>query len=1484
MGNLLKGKGIAICLSFTILLSVFIFCNVANAADVNVTTFAELKAAIQNDSVNSIHIATNINIEEKLTVSSNKLITSASGKKLTIANEDVESMFVVNNGKNLTINNTVLDGADLGRHIIANHDSTIELNGCTLINGSTDKFKKKIESGTNKQNYSGGSILALSANINIDNTVFENNSTKKETPKQEITSTLDLILAPHGGAIMSSGSIINIKGSKFIKNHTGMIEGGYGVNGEGGAIKLENNSILNINDESVIDKNTTLFDGNYLGHWSDNGGLQGGSIEATESVANIYGTSFVITGPFNTGGAIKYEGSKGTIKNSDFKVADNKGAYGVAGGAITSQNSNLDIIESSFATGKGSYVIESGGLIQVVGGGTFNLKKSMLQGSGIGWNATGANKTAKYGGAIVFYDHSSVKALIEDTTINNFTAEISGGGIALNTQIGKGLQNGNIPASSVDLTIRKSNITNNVVYSFSNTAYGGGIYNGAGNKVLIEGGEISSSQYSSTGAGIYNEGSLTVTGTESTGAAHIINNKAYSMAGGILNDGYLKIDNAVLSGNVKGDYSNLNQHVYNTEEKAGANIYAVKDVIITPRAVMDGGDVRVLDGQSAILLTGSLTNRINVSISEKPKSQPADTVNNPVYPLHPKFNEPMERHIGYVVAKGTDNYTPNESDAKFLHYDSKDTSQTISEYDDHKGVGAWDYVLDPDVKNIVLGQRAKMVYHSNGTDTKPAKFETSNDKKEQLYVIYSSSAPWSTPKQMTELTEKPVRNDYMFSGWYYNVASTNEAVAITTNNENGIQNIHQPANVKQHLIDFNNVKFTKQENGNITSIVSPYIINTYAGWIQSIDIPVEKVWVDTKENEKQPVKINLLADGIKVDTITLDGNASDANKNWKGVFEDKAVFNSESKPIKYTVTEDALEGFKTEISPNAKDGLLSTSQLEAQNTGVELGKFIITNTKINKFNLKVNKIWQDEGNIEGFRPDSVNVTLVGKVGNDIVKQSSVSITKTDAWEYTFNDLLLKTDDGKDINYSLTETKVNRYNDPVITPIKFDANDSSKATATITNTRNPELTTVKVNKVWNDAENQDGIRPDSINVLLKNGDNTVSEHVLTKNENWTYTFTNLPKYANGQEIAYTVDETMSSKEYTKMIKGSVVDGFTLTNSYTPKTMDIEVEKIWNDANNQDGKRPASIKVILVADEVDTNKTITISDNGNGVWKASFKSLPVYKNGKKIVYTIREDSQGLDDYVSSVDSYKITNSYTPEKMIISGQKTWNDNNNQDGKRPTSIIVYLMNGDIIVDTVTVRENDNGEWLYSFKEVDKYANGRLINYTVVEKAVPSYTAAYENYNITNTHQIEKINIDIAKIWKDQNDADKLRPESIIVYLFADDENIGEYIISKKDNWSKRIEGLDKYKQGKEIKYTVREQSVKNYDSKVDGDMTEGFIVTNTHKVIPKDPKTTTEKGKPGVDKNIPNTNDESNMNTYLLIMVISLLSIFLLRLKRER
>ena len=287
-------------------------------------------------------------------------------------------------------------------------------------------------------------------------------------------------------------------------------------------------------------------------------------------------------------------------------------------------------------------------------------------------------------------------------------------------------------------------------------------------------------------------------------------------------------------------------------------------------------------------------------------------------------------------------------------------------------------------------------------------------------------------------------------------------------------------------------------------------------------------------------------------------------------------------------------------------------------------------------------------------------------------------------------------------------------------VSADSFDSKGATATITDKK--AVTTVSGTKTWKDNDDQDGKRPESIKVnLLANG-KVVQSKTVKSSDNWKYSFTNLPEFENGKKISYTVTEDAVAG-YT-----STVDGYNVTNNHTPATVKVSGTKTWKDNNNQDGIRPSSITVNLLANgQQVASKTVSASDN----WQYSFDNLAAYANGKKITYTVTENA--VAGYTSTVNGYNVTNNHTPATVKVSGTKTWNDNNNQDGIRPSSITVNLLANGQQVASKTVSASDN--WQYSFDNLAAYANGKKITYTVTEDAVAGYTSTVDGYNITNTH-----------------------------------------------------------------------------------------------------------------------------------------------------
>ena len=507
-----------------------------------------------------------------------------------------------------------------------------------------------------------------------------------------------------------------------------------------------------------------------------------------------------------------------------------------------------------------------------------------------------------------------------------------------------------------------------------------------------------------------------------------------------------------------------------------------------------------------------------------------------------------------------------------------------------------------------------------------------------------------------------------------------------------------------------------------------------------------------------------------------------------------------------------------------------------------------------KTEVSVKKKWDDKNNQDGKRPSSITVKLLAD-GQDTGK--TLELTEANGWAGSFKDLDADKG-GTPIQYTVVEVTVPSYTSEV-------TGDAASG-FTITNSYSPETVDVKATKNWEDANNQDGKRPTKITInLLADGEKVASKEIQAAADGtWTATFEKLAKYKAGKEIKYTVTEEAVA-EY----EATITD-FTITNKYAPKEIDYKVTKVWNDANNQDGKRPESVTVQLYkkvgnADPVAVagkKLTLTAKDKTDAnTWVASFTNLPQYEAGKEITYSIKEVDVPAG-YESSVTGQVVTNNYTPKTVVLSGTKVWKDNNNQDGKRTTSVKVQILKNDKeVVQEIEVSEATG--WKFESKALPKYENGTEIKYTVKEVAVKEYTSTVTTdkdgkYTVTNEYTPVKTSVKGKKIWNDENNKDGIRPASITVKLLADGQDTGKTAVaSEASGWTYEFTELERYKdtKGTEFKYSVVEVPVDGYTSEV-----EGFNITNTHTPEKPTPGKPNEPGKPGQKPQLPNTGEKAS------------------------
>ena len=455
----------------------------------------------------------------------------------------------------------------------------------------------------------------------------------------------------------------------------------------------------------------------------------------------------------------------------------------------------------------------------------------------------------------------------------------------------------------------------------------------------------------------------------------------------------------------------------------------------------------------------------------------------------------------------------------------------------------------------------------------------------------------------------------------------------------------------------------------------------------------------------------------------------------------------------------------------------------------------------------VTKTWSDSDNQDGKRPASIQVQLYAGANT---YGSAVTLNAGNDWTYTWDNLPEK-QDATDVVYTVRETGV---------PIGYTANYITTATGfNIINSYTPEKVDVGGTKTWNDADDRDGKRSTSITVnLLANG-KEIDEKTVTADDDWAYAWTSLPKYSGGTLINYSITED-PVPDY-----GTVVSGYDITNSYTPGETSRTVTKAWEDEDDQDGKRPGSIQVQLYADGTEYGPAITLNETNE--WTHTWNNLPEMQNKETVVYTVRE--MGVPtDYTAgySEDGFAITNSYTPETVDVGGTKTWNDADDQDGKRPGSITVNLLANGTEIDEKTVTTDD--DWAYAWTSLPKYSRGTLISYSITEDPVPNYGTVVTGYDITNSYTPGETSRTVVKVWEDVNDYVNIRPGMIQVQLYANGKAYGDAVtLNVANNWIHTWNNLPERQNGQIIVYTVEEVEVP--ESYVVSYSEDGFVITNT-------------------------------------------------------
>ena len=306
-----------------------------------------------------------------------------------------------------------------------------------------------------------------------------------------------------------------------------------------------------------------------------------------------------------------------------------------------------------------------------------------------------------------------------------------------------------------------------------------------------------------------------------------------------------------------------------------------------------------------------------------------------------------------------------------------------------------------------------------------------------------------------------------------------------------------------------------------------------------------------------------------------------------------------------------------------------------------------------------------------------------------------------------------------------------------------------ATAEITNTYTPEKVQVSGSKNWNDDGNAAGTRPGSITIRLYANGSEIGHKTVTEKDGWSWNWTGLNRYdTDHKEISYTISED-AVDGYT-----SSISGYNVTNTVNkPQVGSVILTKV--DATTGTALAGAVFDLY----RANNTKVGTYTTNAGGVLRVDGLTFGDYYfvetkapegyalESQRAAFTINAATT-----VSAPASVRVTNKPVDEKIGVSATKVWDDENNTDGVRPSSVTFRLFADGVEIGSAQASEA-NG-WTVSFGNLPKTRNGAAISYAVKEDEVGNYyEASYEtglgsdgsyvftvkNYRETDKHYEER-------------------------------------------------------------------------------------------------------------------------------------------------
>ena len=282
----------------------------------------------------------------------------------------------------------------------------------------------------------------------------------------------------------------------------------------------------------------------------------------------------------------------------------------------------------------------------------------------------------------------------------------------------------------------------------------------------------------------------------------------------------------------------------------------------------------------------------------------------------------------------------------------------------------------------------------------------------------------------------------------------------------------------------------------------------------------------------------------------------------------------------------------------------------------------------------------------------------------------------------------------------------------------------------------------------------------------------------------------------------------------------------------KTFNLQVKKV-----GDEGEALQGAKFTLVNPKTKYTKTIVTDENGiaklENVFKADYVLTEVEApEGYELDSTPRTISK--EDFENSiakgatveVEMLNKKKDVVAKETNLSVKKEWVLDPALATNKPEKVVVSVLKNGVKDENLTVELSAANGWKASFSNLPKQdANGKEIVYTVSEEEVAGFKAAISGsektgFTISN-YNGSRVVIPVTKIWQGKGP----HPDHLNVQLFANGEKVATYTLNKANGWQHSFDMPKLDEKGKEIRYTVTEDSVAGYTATTQSNPATGYV-----------------------------------------------------------